>query len=214
MKTAYLSTFYPFRGGIAQFNENLLMEFAKSNEAKAFTFTTQYPDFLFPGKSQFVDVSTPKPVDMPCRILSTVNPLSYFTAASKLNKFAPDILLCKFWVPFLSPSLGTVARLLKSKTAKIAILDNVVPHERRIGDNALIKYFLNAYDGFVVMSEAVKNDLLKFKPNAQFIHVPHPLYDHFGKRYTKGEARRRFGISSDKKVLLFFGFIRRLKMPQ
>lgn len=211
MKIAYLSTFYPFRGGIAQFNENLLTELAKSNEVKAFTFTTQYPDFLFPGKSQFVDGSVPAPSDIPNRILSTVNPITYFTTAVKLNNFAPEMMLCKFWIPFLSLSLGTAARLLKRKTVKIAILDNVVPHEKRIGDNALIRYFLNTYDGFVVMSNAVRDDLLKFKPNAEYIHVPHPLYDHFGERYAKRDAREKAGIPSDKKVLLFFGFIRRYK---
>ena len=51
MRIAYLSTFYPFRGGIAQFNANLLEELGRDHTVKAFTFTRQYPNFLFPGKT-------------------------------------------------------------------------------------------------------------------------------------------------------------------
>ncbi|MBS4000942.1 MAG: glycosyltransferase [Desulfobulbaceae bacterium] len=211
MKVAYLSTFYPFRGGIAQFNQNLISEFAIHHETRAYTFTTQYPNFLFPGKSQFVENSDARPTIVADRILSTVNPLSYFTAASKINKFAPDILLTKFWIPFLAPSLGTTARFVGKSTTKIAILDNVIPHEKRIGDMALIKYFLSGFDAFVTMSESVRDDLLSFRPNANFVLTPHPLYDHFGEKLPKSDARTKLGINDDKKVLLFFGFIRKYK---
>ncbi|MBI2968457.1 MAG: glycosyltransferase [Bacteroidetes bacterium] len=212
MRIVYLSTFYPFRGGIAQFNACLYRAFENAgHEVKAFTFTTQYPSLLFPGKTQMAgekDTADKIPAE---RILSSVNPLSYFTAAKKIGRFCPDVLIMKYWIPYFAPSLGTVAWALKKKSKVIAILDNVIPHERRPGDVALTKFFLHQCHGFVVMSDKVKNDLLSLKPDAKFIYHPHPLYNHFGKKIDKTEAQKQLGIPKGKKVLLFFGFIRKYK---
>jgi len=211
MKIAYLSTFYPFRGGIAQFNANLYNELKKDNEIKAYNFITQYPNILFPGTTQYVqkgDLAEPIKAKS---ILSTINPITYWTAANEINKFSPDLIITKFWMPFFAPSLGSVYTLLNRKTKKIAILDNVIPHEKRPGDIQLIRYFLNNTDAFIVMSDSVKNDLLSLKPNAKFREVIHPLYNHFGERIEKITARKRLNLPENKKILLFFGFIRDYK---
>lgn len=213
MKIAILSTFYPYRGGIAQFNAALYREFELAHDVRAFTFTRQYPDALFPGKSQYVgddDTATDRiPAE---RTLDTVNPLSYYRTAAKINKFAPDLLLTKFWMPFFAPSLGKVARLVRKRGAKhISILDNVIPHERRPGDLALTRYFLRSCDASIVMSDAVERDLLSLAPGARFERHIHPLYSHFGQKMSREEARKNLNIPIDKKVLLFFGFIRGYK---
>jgi glycosyltransferase involved in cell wall biosynthesis len=212
MKIAYLSTFYPFRGGIAQFNAALYRTFERDHNIKAFTFTRQYPDMLFPGTSQFVGPDDPADKVPAVKVLDTINPLSYRNTAGKINIFAPELMIMKYWMPFFAPSLGWVARSTrKSGTINITILDNVIPHERRPGDINLTKFFLNQNHGFVVMSEAVKNDLLSLKKDAKYISHPHPLYSHFGNKLQKDEARHRLNIPPDKKVLLFFGFIRDYK---
>jgi glycosyltransferase involved in cell wall biosynthesis len=211
MKIAYLSTFYPFRGGIAQFNATLYRLFEKDHEIKAFTFTRQYPDLLFPGKTQFVqqgDNTDPIPAE---KTLDSINPLSYITTGKKLKKYAPDLLLTKFWMPFFAPSLGWSAKMIKKQTVNIAILDNVIPHERRPGDMALIRFFLNQYHGFIVMSKAVENDLLSLKPKAYFKYCPHPIYSHFGEKVPRSEALSKLDLPKDKKIILFFGFIRDYK---
>ncbi len=211
MKIAFLSTFYPFRGGIAQFNASLYRAFEKENSVKAFTFTRQYPDFLFPGETQMVtdkDRADKIPSD---RILDTMNPFSYYSAASRIKEFAPDILLMKYWMSYMAPSLGTVAKKLKGSAKVITILDNVIPHEKRFFDTAFTKYFLRQHHGFVVMSDAVKNDLLALHPGAKYISHPHPLYDHFGSAVETDEARKKLNIPGGKKVILFFGFIRDYK---
>jgi len=211
MKIAYLSTFYPFRGGIAQYNAALYRAFEKDNEIKAFNFKRQYPDILFPGSSQYVtptDVIDKTPSE---RVLDSINPISYLKTGLKIKNFQPTIMLTKFWMPFFAPSLGTVAYLNKKKTKNISILDNVIPHERRPGDISLTKFFLNQNHGFVVMSDAVKNDLLKLKPEAKYIYHPHPLFDHFGEKLEKSDARLKLNINPNKKVILFFGFIRDYK---
>jgi len=211
LKLAYLSTFYPFRGGIAQFNASLYRAFEKEHTVKAFTFTRQYPDFLFPGETQMVTEKDNADKIPSERILDTLNPLSYYSSAGKIQKFYPDILLMKYWMSYMAPSLGTVAKKLKRQSKVIAILDNVIPHEKRFFDETFTKYFLKQNHGFVVMSDSVKNDLLKFIPNAKYISHQHPLYDHFGKKVDSFEAKRKLNIPEGKKVVLFFGFIRDYK---
>ena len=212
MKIAYLSTFYPFRGGIAQFNAAMYRNYEKEHHIKAFTFTRQYPNILFPGKSQMVAEDDNSDAINSLQILDSINPLTYIKTAKTISKFKPDLMITKFWMPFFAPSLGWVSGSLKRKgTAVVSILDNVIPHEKRPGDIALIKYFLNRNSGFVVMSSQVKNDLLALQPKAQFIEVAHPLYDHFGNKISKEKAREHLSIPNNKKVLLFFGFIRSYK---
>jgi glycosyltransferase involved in cell wall biosynthesis len=212
MKIAYLSTFYPFRGGIAQFNAALYREFEKEHSIKAFTFKTQYPGILFPGKSQFVQANDDSDQINSVRVLNTVNPFSYPPTAKAIIDYKPDLCITKFWLPFFAPSLGYVFSRLRKKGIKtLAILDNVIPHERRPGDIMLIKYFLKNTDNFIVMSETVKNDLLSLKPDANFKFQIHPLYNHFGKSFNKSLAQEKLEIPKNKKVLLFFGFIRKYK---
>lgn len=211
MKIAYLSTFYPFRGGIAQFNARLLKSLSKFGETRAFTFKRQYPNFLFPGKSQFVQPEDNAEVVESLQLLDTINPISYFSTARAIKFFAPEILITKFWMPFFAIPLGTVLRRLKRTTFNIAILDNVIPHERRFGDITATKFFLRQNHLFVVMSNTVEKDLLALFPKANFIHLAHPLYDHFGKQVDKAEARRQLNLPTDRFILLFFGFIREYK---
>lgn len=212
MKIAYLSTFYPYRGGIAQFNALLYRVLEKQHKIKSFTFTTQYPDLLFPGKSQLVSDNDIADKISALQILNSVNPISYIKTANEIIKYNPDLLIMKFWMPFFAPSLGYVAGQLKKKGCKvISIIDNAIPHEKRIGDNLLTNYFINRNNGFIVMSNTVEKDLLSLKPKAQYTKLLHPLYNHFGKKIDKSIARKKLNIQNNKKVLLFFGFIRSYK---
>lgn len=212
MKISYLSTFYPYRGGIAQFNASLYRELARANEIQAFTFTVQYPSFLFPGKTQYVQKGDHTDIIRSIRILNSANPLTYRYAASRISKFDPDINIMKFWTPYFAPSLGYVAgKLRRHGTKNIAILDNVIPHEKHPGDIRLIKYFLNRCAGFVCMSSTVRTDLLSLKPNANYIDLEHPLYTHFPPKPDRNEALKALGLDPANKYLLFFGFIRKYK---
>ena len=216
MKIAYLSTFYPYRGGIAQFNASLFNAFnnvfKNDFEIKAYTFTRQYPDFLFPGKTQFVteeDVAIKIDAE---RVLDTINPFSYIKTINSIKIFEPDILIMKYWLSYLAPSLGYVAGHFKKKNTKvITIIDNVIPHETNFFDKLLTKYFFNRNSGFMLMSEKAKHDLLKFKPDAKYLYSPHPLYNHFGDSIPKSQAKTKLGLDLNKKTLLFFGLIRDYK---
>lgn len=212
MKIAFLSPFYPLRGGIAQFSDSLYLALSQVSEVKAFTFTRQYPGMLFPGKTQLVsgsDVNRNIPIT---KVLDSINPLTYYKTAKEILKFKPDVVLISYWMPFFAPAFGKIAGILRKNGIKvIGLLHNVISHEKRFGDEALTKYFFNKCDGFVLLNKSSEKDLLELKPDAKYIIHSHPLYDHYGNKIDKSEARIKLEIALNKKVILFFGFIRDYK---
>ncbi len=212
MRIAYLSTFYPLRGGIAQFNAALYRALQEQgHEVAAFTFSRQYPQLLFPGKTQYVTEQDKADEIESKQLLDTINPISYFRTAAAIRQWQPDVLLMKYWMSFFGPSLGTVARNMLPKTKVIMVLDNVIPHEGRFFDKAFTRYFLKANHGFISMSQKVENDLLSFVPEKPHILREHPLYDHFGESVERATACKKLQLPPEKKILLFFGFIRDYK---
>ena len=212
MKTAILSAFHPFRGGIAQFNGNLYLELGKTADVKAFNYSRQYPGFLFPGKTQYVgagDNSFPLPSEA---VLDTANPFNWPAAARKIKAWQPDLLLMRYVMPYFAPSLGYVARKVRRSGCKVvAIADNIIPHERHIIDKPFTKYFLGGLDGCVTLCDAVADDLLRWAPELPCKVIFHPLYSHFGEKLPREEAERKLGLRPGMKNLLFFGLIREYK---
>jgi len=212
LNIAYLSVFYPYRGGIAQFNAALYRAFEQlGHNQKAYTFTRQYPDFLFPGSSQFVnedDSADPIPAK---RVLDTVNPLNWFSVASEIKAQSPDLFLTQLWMPFMGPAFGTIARRMNNDCIKLCVVHNALPHESRPGDFAFTKYMLSAHDGLIAISDAVEHDLKSMNLGKPILRKEHPIYTHFGNPVSQYEARERLGLPHDKQIILFFGFIREYK---
>lgn len=207
-----MSTFYPFRGGIAQFNANLYDELARAHEVKAFNFTCQYPSLLFPGKTQYVaEADNAKPIEN-TRILNSANPLTYLRAARRIAAWKPDLVIMRYWMTWFAPSLGTVARYLRRKGVKvIAILDNVVPHEPKFYDKPFSRWFLRQCSGCVALSRSVMEDMMSLNSEVPHTLLFHPLYNHFGELVPKGEAQAALGLRDGLRTLLFFGLIRDYK---
>jgi glycosyltransferase involved in cell wall biosynthesis len=211
MRISIFSAFYPFRGGIAQFNARLFRSLEKANTVKAFTFKKQYPDFLFPGKTQYVsdeDHADPIPAE---RIVSPFNPLTYFSAIRKLKRDKPQVLIVNYWMTFFGFCYGILARFQSKTTMRVALVHNLIPHEQRFFDRFFNRFFLNSFDRFVVLSEPVKNDILRMKPNAIVWCKEHPWYDHFGERKERSKAAEELGLNPQLKTLLFFGLVREYK---
>src|SRR5664279_5111090 len=213
MKVVLLGSAHPYRGGLASYNERLAQQFiTEGNETEILTFTLQYPGFFFPGKTQFTENKAPEGIKI-TRILNSVNPLNWIKTGYMIRKINPEILLIKYWHPFMAPCFGTVARIAKKggKTRVICIFDNVIPHENRIVDRFLSNYFIKCIDGAIVMSRSVQDDLNTFRVNIPVIYSPHPLYDNYGPVISKADAMGRLNLSQDYSYLLFFGFIRAYK---
>lgn len=212
MKIAILSCFYPYRGGISQFNAALFEELGKGSEVKAFNFKRQYPDFLFPGKTQYVTADDQAVAVPSTAVLDTVNPLTFFTTAHKIAAWKPDLVIVRYWMSWFAPSLGFVTRYLRRRGIKvISILDNVIPHEQHFFDKIFNKYFLGGSDAHITLCDAVAKDLLELKPGVRYCVIPHPLYSHFGDKLPKESALKALGLDPGKKTLLFFGLIREYK---
>lgn len=211
MNIIIVGTAYPYKGGLASFNERLAKELSKENNVEIITFTLQYPNFLFPGKTQYSEEQYGDNIEIK-RMINAVNPLSWYKTGKYIKSKKPDLVIVKFWLPFMAPAFGSILRIAKnSKTKVISILDNVIPHEKRIGDVAFTKYFIKPIDAFLAMSKEVLADLRKFTTTKPAIYAPHPVYDNYGENVSKEAAFRFLKLDSRKKYILFFGFIRKYK---
>ena len=212
-KLVILGPAHPFRGGLANYNERLATEFQQQGyDVVMHTFTTQYPKLLFPGKSQFSDRPAPANLEIH-RSFSSINPISWIRLGLRLKREQPDMLILRFWLPFMAPAMGTISRIVRrnKKTQILALIDNIIPHENRIGDNQLAKFFVGSVDGFVVMSRAVETDLNSFDKQKPVEFCPHPLFDNYGAIVPREEAIKTLGLDVESKYMLFFGFIRDYK---
>lgn len=204
---------YPLRGGLATFDELFCKAFIdQGHQCEIISYSLQYPNFLFPGTTQF-DTTGNAPENIKIHtLINSVNPLSWVNTARFIKKEKPDFVVFRFWIPFMGPALGSIARLISKSGIKVlAITDNVIPHEKRIGDALFAKYFIKSCDGFVTMSKAVMGDLEKFTETPHKKFLLHPLYTSFGEKIEKTVARKALGISDDTPLVLFFGLIRKYK---
>ena len=212
MKITILGPAHPYRGGLASIMETMAREYqSRGHEVRIYTFTVQYPSLLFPGKTQYVD--TPAPNDLHIeRVMNTVNPLNWISLGLRLKREAPDIILMKYWTPFMAPCFGTVARIARQngKTKVLCQIDNVEPHEHHIIDRPCNKFYLGGVDGFVYMSEQVHSEL-KAYTTAPAIFSPHPMFENFGMATGREEACQKIGLDPTEQYTLFFGLIRDYK---
>jgi len=202
---------FPYRGGIANFNNSLAVEYKNQGaDVKIYSFSLQYPSFLFPGKTQYEEGEGPKDIEI-IPIVNSMNPFNWFKVVSRIKKENPDYVIIRYWLPFMAPCLGTIAKLIRKTTKVLAITDNIIPHENRIGDSLLTKYFVKSCDAFLTLSSSVLDDLFKFTNTREKIFIPHPIYDSFGEIVEKSTSREKLGLDVNGKYLLFFGFVRKYK---
>lgn len=213
MKIVILGSAHPLRGGgIATFNEHMAQQLQQlGHEVSIYSFSLQYPSFLFPGKSQFTDEPAPEGLQIHS-IINSINPINWIRVGNLIKHLKPDLIIVRFWLPFMGPCLGSILRIVKKNrhTKVVSIVDNLIPHEKRPGDLAFIKYFLKPIDAFVSMSKSVLQDLHQFTPKKAIFH-PHPLYDNYGSLLPREEACQLLQLNPEKHYLLFFGFIRKYK---
>jgi len=208
-----LGTAYPYRGGMAVYNERLAQEFQEEGkEINIETFTLQYPNFLFPGTTQYANWEAKGNLKIE-RSVNSVNPLNWIKIGLKIKKQRPDVMILRYWLPFMAPCFGTIARIVRKNghTKVIAIVDNIIPHEKRIGDHLFSLYFSKSVDAFVGMSKNVLDDLSTFDTKRPRAFCPHPLYDNFGEKVSRETALEKLNLSDQFHYILFFGLIRDYK---
>jgi len=204
---------YPYRGGIATTNERLAQEFQSLGfDVEMETFTLQYPSFLFPGKTQYNDKAAPEDLKIR-RTINSINPFNWLRVGWRIGNEKPDLVIIRYWMPFLAPSLGTIAGIIqKNKHSKIICLaDNIIPHEKRLGDRLLTNYFVKRIHGLIAMSKSVLDEAKLFSTSIATGYCPHPIFDNYGERLTFELAKQKLNLRTDFRYLLFFGFIRDYK---
>lgn len=222
MKIIIAGTAFPMRGGIAQYNSLMYKYFSEDDDVKVYSFKRQYPEFLFPGKTQFEQgepaVKIPDEKNVIC--IDSINPLNWLSAGKKIAAENPDLLIFKYWIPYFGPCFAVISYIVKKFSKKytkvLYICDNVIPHEKRIGDKFFTKLAFSQGDYFVVMSKTVEEDLKLFNKGKPYKLIPHPVYNIFGDKVEKSEAKdfilKEYGIDlQNEKVILFFGYIRKYK---
>jgi Glycosyltransferase len=214
MRIIIVGTAHPYRGGLAAFNERLANEFvAQGHEVEIYTFTLQYPSFLFPGKTQYTDDPAPEKLKI-YRKINSVNPLNWLKTGKEIRAKSPDLVVFCYWMSFMAPCFGTIAKIAGKnfKTKCIGLVHNMLPHEPNILDKFLPEYFVKHIDAFITLSKSVINDINLFdKKNKPKVYSPHPIYDHYGEPVSQQIAREYLNIDKDDRVVLFFGFIRHYK---
>ena len=213
MKIVIIGPAHPLRGGLASYNERLAKQFQREgHDTSIYTFSLQYPSFLFPGTTQFSTEPAPKDLSIHI-VINSINPFNWLKIGNRLKNEKPDLIVVRYWLPFMGPCLGTILRRVKKNkhTKVVCIADNIIPHEKRMGDKPFTKYFVKPIDAFITMSEKVMEDLKLFAPGKPAKFVAHPLYDNFGEKISREEARAKLGIDIHENILLFFGFIRKYK---
>lgn len=213
MKIAILGSAHPLRGGgLTTFNERLAYQLQQQgHEVIIYSFSLQYPSFLFPGKTQFTDEPAPEGLDIRAAV-NSINPLNWLIVGAQIKRERFDLVIVRFWLPFMGPAFGTILRRVKSNghTRVLCIADNIIPHEKRPGDRLFTNYFIGVVDVFVAMSKDVLKDVKTFTSKPVFFS-PHPVYDSYKEAVSKEEACQKLGLDPAKKYILFFGFIREYK---
>jgi glycosyltransferase involved in cell wall biosynthesis len=218
VRVLIVGTAFPLRGGIAHYVSLLYKTLKQRGHwVHIISFYRQYPKILFPGKSQEEVGETAIPLESDA-VIDSVNPKSWYDAGKIAAKYQPDLLIFKFWLPFFAPAYGVISRVAKRITRKngkeckvLFIADNVIPHEKRPGDRLFTNFAFKSVDYFIVQSDAVERDLLSLKPDAKYVKLAHPVYEIFGERVDRNEARRQLNIPADAPTILFFGYIRKYK---
>lgn len=213
-KVVIIGPAHPLReGGIVSFNHRLALAFLQAgHDCEIWSFSLQYPSFLFPGSSQYSKEPAPNGIRIKSAI-NSINPINWLVTGKKIKDLRPDLIVVRFWLPLMGPSLGTILSIVKRNkhTRIVCLADNIIPHEKRPGDALFTRYFLHQCHGFITMSDQVSHDLLRFEKHKPYFQVAHPLYDHFGAMLTQQEARSKLSLHSLDKIVLFFGFIRPYK---
>lgn len=213
MRITILGPAWPYRGGIAAFNERLARQLlSEGHEVRIYTYTLQYPGFLFPGTTQYSAEAEPGDLKIERR-LSSVNPLTWLTLGRRIRREQPDLLIIAYWMGVMAPSSGTVARIVKgnSKTRVLLLCHNLMPHEPHPWDGLLARYMLGTVDGVVSLSKSVSEQARKMRQDMPVRFSPHPLYDNFGEPVTREEGLSQLGLDAGKRYFLFFGLIRDYK---
>jgi len=213
-RVAVVGPVFPYKGGIAHYTGLLAKELARTHEVKVFSFSLQYPRFLYPGKIQKDHENDFFRIEGTRYLINTINPFSWLRTGLAIVRFAPQLVVFPWWNPFFGPAFSVIALLVKlfSRARVLFIIHNVLPHERLPFDRLITACTLKKGDLHIVQSSETEEQLLRMLPKPLFRKIPHPTYNAFKQEeISREDARNRLALPARANVMLFFGFVREYK---
>lgn len=201
---------YPYKGGISHYTGLMYRALEKKYDVTMVSYKFQYPKFLFKKEQRDYSNDVFK-IEQTNYWIHTANPINCVRSAHKINRLKPDMVIIQWWHPYFAPCYWILAKCLKH-TQILFVCHNVFPHERFPMDRWLTKVTLKQGNSYIVQSKADEEDLKTIIDNPRFARTVHPTYNAFKfEDMTKQKGRELLRLSAEKKVLLFFGFVREYK---
>lgn len=201
---------YPFKGGISHYTGAMAKNLTKDFEVFTVSYKMQYPKILFKSEQRDFDNDTFKVHDTKY-LVNTANPFNWINSARKIKKLKPDYIIMQWWHPYFSPCY-TALSMLTRKIPKIFVCHNVFPHERFPLDRFLTRTVLRKGKAYITHSAMDAEDLKEIVAVPNYETTVLPVHNSFKmKNLTKPQARLAANVDEDKKILLFFGFVRDYK---
>ena len=201
---------YPYRGGIAETQNEFAMALKKLNyEVYVWTFKFQYPNILFPGKTQMSNDLKPNGLNIERKIHS-MNPINWIKLSKEINEIKPKYLFLRYWTPFLAPCWFNIGKRISNETKVIGLVDNWIPHETKFSDHFLNSLFQKTCDCFITLSSYVSNQI-KQNSSKNILSSFHPINNFLPDAIEEKTAYKKLNLSPKKKYILFAGLIRKYK---
>lgn len=209
-KLVMIGPVYPYKGGISHYTGAMVRNLKKDFDVKTVSYKMQYPKLLFKKEQRDYDNDVLK-IDDAQFLINTANPFNIIGTAMKIKKMKPDFLIMQWWHPYFSPCYMLLSAMLR-KIPKLFVCHNVFPHERFPMDRFLTKRVLKRGAGFITHSKMDADDLKSIVSRPNYETTVLPTFNVFKiKDMSRTEARGILGIPEDRKILLFFGFVREYK---
>lgn len=171
-----------------------------------------YPEFLFPGKTQYDEGSGALAAESE-RMIDSINPLTWVRTGFHIAGLRPDVTVVQWWHPYFAPALAKICAIIRMmRRGKIVfVCHNVLPHESSPFDRILSRLAFISADGFLVQSREDLANLSLVKKNPKAAYNPHPIYDFFRTETIDKSAARELAGQGAGPLILFFGYIRSYK---
>lgn len=201
---------FPYRAGIAYCTTRLARELGKTCDVTILSFRRQYPKRFYPGGDDIDETlreQTPEDAEF---VLDIANPWTWFRAARRLRRAAPDAVVLVWWIWIWALPYRLLTTWLPNATQVIVQAHNITDKEPAAWKRWMANLVLRRGDAIVVHAGSEQEEALKRLPGARVIRTFLPVHQLGRSIPTREEAKAQLNLVG-RRVALFFGHIRPFK---